>query len=492
MKYIIYCRKSTESDDRQVLSIDSQESTLLEIARNNSYEIFRTFKESKSAKKPGRPVFNEMMSFMEKTKDEYCILTWNLDRLARNSFDGGNIIWFMDQGLITEIMTYDKVFKNNADDKMMMNMVFGFAKKYVDDLSKNVKRGNKTKMEQGGWPGYSPYGYLNDKANKTILVDEERSGYVKRCFELFSSGRFNLREVTKIMEEEGMRSRGGCKVSKSNIQNILTSTFYYGFMHKGDNYYQGNHEPLISKKTFDDAQEVLKRRGRFKKEKHFFHLRGLFTCAVCGCTLTASKKKGHDYYYCTNGKKVCSEHKNYLRSEVLDNLIVPFFEKINIDEDIIQIAYESVREERGLNKVTKMESIEVLSKQLEGVKRKQEVLLDSFVSQTTPKDIYASKMGKLNGEEIDIKQRLSFLELEESKQAIIDDKVRDFLLDTKKMKDDYFNSSEAKKNLIANRLLWNLSMSGQEVLSYKAKEPFDVLLNGPKICDSVSLLPCTV
>jgi len=488
MKYIIYCRKSTESDDRQILSIDSQESTLLDLARKNGYEIFQTFKESKSAKKPGRPVFNEMMSFMEKTKDEYCILTWNLDRLARNSFDGGNIIWFMDQRFITEIMTCDKVFKNNADDKMMMNMVFGFAKKYVDDLSKNVKRGNKTKMEKGGWPGFAPYGYLNDKANKTILVDEERAGYVKRCFELFSSGRFSLKDVTKIMEEEGMRSRGGCKVSKSNIQNILTNSFYYGFMHKGDNYYQGNHEPLISKKTFDDVHEVLNRRSRFKKEKHFFHLRGLFTCAVCGCSLTASKKKGHDYYYCTNGKRVCSEHKNYLRSEVLDSLIIPFFDKINIDEEIIEIAYESVKEEKRLQGANNVETKEILVKQLEGVKRKQEVLLDSFVSQTTPKDIYASKMTKLNGEEIYIKQRLSSLELEKNKEAIIDDKIRDFLLNTKKLKDDYLNSNEIKKNTIANRLLWNLSVSGQKVLNYKAKEPFNVLLNGPKICDTVSLL----
>lgn len=145
MKHLIYCRKSTESDDRQVLSIDSQESTLLDLAKRNGYEIFKTFKESKSAKKPGRPVFSEMMSFMEHTKDEYCILTWNLDRLARNSLDGGNIIWFMDQGLITEIRTYDRIFRNTSDDKMMMNFSFGCAKKYIDDLSANVKRGNKTK-----------------------------------------------------------------------------------------------------------------------------------------------------------------------------------------------------------------------------------------------------------------------------------------------------------------------------------------------------------
>lgn len=352
----------------------------MELAKKNGYEIFKTFKESKSAKKPGRPIFNQMMSFMEKTKDEYCVLTWNLDRLARNSFDGGNIIWFMDQGLITEIMTYDKIFKNNADDKMMMNMVFGFAKKYVDDLSKNVKRGNKTKMEKGGWPGFAPYGYLNDKTDKTIIVDKERFIYVKRIFEIFSTGRFTLQNLEDIMKDEGMRSRNGCKVSKSNLLRMLNNTFYYGFMKKSDNYYQGNHEPLISKNLFEETQKVLTRKSHFKEEKHFFHLRGLFTCAVCGCSLTASRKKGHDYYYCTNGKKVCSEHRHYLHSEILDEFVGSILEKLKIDEKLIDIAYKAVKEEKKNKGTDKTESTEILKKQLEGVKRKQEVLLDSFIS----------------------------------------------------------------------------------------------------------------
>ena len=149
MKYIIYCRKSTESEDRQVLSIDSQETELLAMAKANDWYISNTYKESKTAKEPGRPVFNEMLSFIEKSKDDYCILAWNLDRLARNTMDGGMIIWFMDRGFIKEIKTPSKLYGNNADDKLMMGFMFGIAKKYVDDLSVNVKRGNKAKLEKG-------------------------------------------------------------------------------------------------------------------------------------------------------------------------------------------------------------------------------------------------------------------------------------------------------------------------------------------------------
>jgi len=140
MKYIVYCRKSTESEDRQVLSIDSQENELLALAKANDIYISKTFKESKTAKEPGRPIFNEMLSFIENSKEEYCILVWNLDRLARNSVDGGKIIYLIDKGIIEEIRTPSKFFRNNSDDKFMMSLLFGFAKKYVDDLSVNVNR----------------------------------------------------------------------------------------------------------------------------------------------------------------------------------------------------------------------------------------------------------------------------------------------------------------------------------------------------------------
>ena len=487
MKYIIYCRKSTESEDRQVLSIDSQEKELLSLASTNNWYISKIYKESKSAKEPGRLIFEEMISFIEKSKEEYCILVWNLDRLARNSVDGGKIIWLLDKGVIEEIRTPSKFFRNNADDKFMMGLLFGFAKKYVDDLSVNVKRGNKAKLEKGGWPGSAPLGYINDKELKTLVIDQERAYCVKRCFELYSTGKYTIGELTKVMASEGMRSRNGCEISKSNIHKLLRNTFYYGLMFKGGNYYQGNHDPLISKELFDLVQTVSNKKVRIKKEKHFFHLRGLFTCAKCGCMLTATKKKGHDYYYCTNGKGSCSEHEHYLRSESLDDFIVFLLDKIAVDEDWIEIVYEASKQKLKNNRSEIYQSKETFLKQLESIQKKQSMLLDSFVSMTTPKEIYASKMKDLRDEEISIKEQLSKIESKEDKDQVILDKIRDLFLDASKLKEAYLNGDPEKRNTIANKLLWNLLVDSQKVLSYQAKEPFNILLNGPKM-DSASCL----
>lgn len=487
MKYIIYCRKSTESEDRQILSIDSQEKELLSLATTNGWYVSRIYKESKTAKEPGRPIFETMLSFIEKSKEEYCILVWNLDRLARNSVDGGKIIYLIDRNIIEEIRTPSKFFRNNSDDKFMMSLLFGFAKKYVDDLSVNVKRGNKAKLEKGGWPGCAPLGYINDKEKKCLIIDQERAHYIKRCFELYSTGKYTIGEMTKLMEKEGLRSRNGIPVCKSNIDKLLKNTFYYGLMYKGGNFYQGNHEPLISRELFDSAQTVMKKRVHFKKEKHFFPLRGLFVCATCGCLFTANKKKGHDYYYCTNGKKICSEHKHYIRSEDLDSFIISLFDKVAVDQEWIDIVYEASKQKLRQENFQEIESKKTLLKQLEGVQKKQAVLLDGFVSQTTPKSIYAPKMKDLIDEEMGIKEKLSEFEVKEDKNEAILDKVRDVVIEASKAKQEYLEGGPEKKNDVANRLLWNLSIQNQEMLNYQAKKPFHILLNGPKI-DSVSCL----
>jgi len=488
MKYIIYCRKSSESEERQILSIESQEKELLDFASKNNFSVFKIFKESMSAKSPGRPVFNEMMSLIEKLNGDCCVLVWSVDRLSRNALDGGMISWYMDRKLITEIKTPSKTIRNTPDDKFMLSLDFGMSKKYVDDLSVNVKRGNRAKMEKGDWPGYAPLGYLNDRANKVILIDPERAHYIKRCFELFSTSLYTLMELKKILQEEGFRSRGGCIVSKSSVHRILNNTFYYGLMTHGGNSKMGKHIPLITKELFDKAQMVLNRKSRLKPDKKFFHLRGLFYCNVCGCTITASRKKNHDYYYCTNGKKICNQHNKYIKAEDLDNYVADIMDKLSFSDRLINIAYQSAINRNGNKIATSLETKESLLKQLSEVKKKQDRLLEVFLDEITSKEQYEAKMKKLKDEEASIVSKMANIDKDVHIQEGKNEKIRDFLFENQGLKNEYFGSQPEQKRLIVNKLLWNLSLQDGKVLNYQAKEPFRVLLECSKMGKSEILL----
>lgn len=168
MKYILYCRKSTDTEDRQVLSLESQENEMIQLAQRENLEIVSTLRESRSAKEPDRPLFNEMLR-MIKDGEADAILCWKIDRLTRNPVDGGQIQWLLQKGLIQEIRTFERTYLP-SDNVMMMNIEQAMANQYIRDLSTNVKRGNRAKLERGEWPNHAPFGYVNDKATKTSFL----------------------------------------------------------------------------------------------------------------------------------------------------------------------------------------------------------------------------------------------------------------------------------------------------------------------------------
>ena len=138
IKYFIYCRKSSDDEDRQILSIPAQKRELNEFAEKNNLEIAGIFSEERSAYKIGRPEFNKMLGQVE-LGIASGLIVWNVNRIARNSKDGGNVIYAIDEGKIVEIRTPSKVYRNEPDDKFYLQIEFTMAKKSSDDNSRDTK-----------------------------------------------------------------------------------------------------------------------------------------------------------------------------------------------------------------------------------------------------------------------------------------------------------------------------------------------------------------
>lgn len=159
-RYFLYARKSTDEEDRQILSIEAQLTELREFAQNESLTIVREFVESMTAKVPGRPLFNKMIELIERG-EATGILAWHPDRLARNSVDGGRIVYLLDTGKLSSLKFPTFWFENTPQGKFMLNIAFGQSKYYVDNLVENIKRGVRQKLRRGEFPGRPPVGYLN-------------------------------------------------------------------------------------------------------------------------------------------------------------------------------------------------------------------------------------------------------------------------------------------------------------------------------------------
>ena len=303
-KYVIYARKSTESEDRQVLSIDSQVREVRQLAARHGVAVTEVLTESRSAKAPGRPIFGQLIRRIQRGEIGG-VLCWKMDRLARNPYDSGLILQAQADGKLERIITSDGVKSSDGNDRLMGTFELAFATKYIDDLRANVKRGNRARFEKG-WPNHlPPIGYLNDKATKTVVKDPERFALVRRMWDALLAGR-RPKEIARTASRNwGLltvrRGKiGGNPITYSSIYKTLTNPYYAGFIRlKDGRQYVGAHEPMVTAEEFERAQGILGARGRAGPVRHENPLAGLIRCGQCGCSIVAEfhAKGGRTYTY---------------------------------------------------------------------------------------------------------------------------------------------------------------------------------------------------
>lgn len=468
-KYFIYTRKSSEESSKQVQSLETQERYCFDLAKNNSLHIVDVLKESKSAMDDGnRPVFDLLIEKI-KQGEANAIIVVDIDRLARNLVEAGFLYKLMETGILKEIRTLNKTFSDTAD-LFYMGFEFLRATQYSRDLSEKVKRGVETKLLKGEYPSYAPIGYVN--RDKKIFPDPLRASHIKRAFELYATNEYSEKDIVNILYKEGFRTRvANKKVLKSGIHRILTDPVYRGDIRRCGVIYEGIHEPLVSRELFERVQDVLKGKNRAKKRTHKFLYRGYMTCAVCGCKLTATKKGNkYKYYYCTNGKGLCSEHRDYMNESHIETLVSKLFSEIIIDKEMADISLESYGKEL-LKQGGNYEKIKQnLESQLKNIETKLSNLLDVYIEGNIDKDTYNKKQNDLTSEKLLIKEQLNKLP-KESAQTTLEKlrKFKKYCYDLQKLFDNGLD--DVKADLLKS-VLWKLYIKNKEIASYQYNKPF--------------------
>ena len=348
LKYCLYARKSTESDERQALSIESQVNEMLQIAERESLDVIDIRRESKSAKdSDNRPVFREILTDLRQDKFN-AVLTWAPDRLSRNAGDLGSLVDLMDAKKLLSIRTYGQTFSNSPNEKFLLMILCSQAKLENDNRGINVKRGLRARCELGLWPTNAPTGYIKERRldrKNECLIDPDRAPVIRLMFEKVAYEQWSGRKLYHWLRFElNFRTHGGKKhLSLGNIYKILDNTFYYGEFEypKGSGqWYQGKHEPIITKELYDEVQTQLKGNELKTRTDKEFAFTKLMTCGLCGSGISADEKykklkngkfNTHIYYGCTKAKD-----KNCKCGYINENDLIEQLQELVDDIDVNQ------------------------------------------------------------------------------------------------------------------------------------------------------------
>lgn len=403
IRYCLYARKSTEQDEKQALSIDSQIKEMTAIAERERLNVVVVKRESHSAKDSGqRPVFQEVLEDLR--ADKYNgLLTWAPDRLSRNAGDLGALVDLMDQKKLIHIQTYGQTFKNSPNEKFLLMILCSQAKLENDNKGINVKRGLRARVEMGLWPcrpptGYTRYKKIDQKCE--CVIDPMRAPIIKQIFEKIAYEGWSGRKVYNWLRNDlDFKTEADKYLSLGNLYRVFENHFYYGrfeFPKGSNNWYNGSHQPIITKELFDQVQLQIKNQTlESRATQKEFAFTKIMICGECGSGITADEKwkkqlNGNVHRYVYYG---CTKTKNI-------NCKNPY---INEDDLIEQL--KEILDDIDLNTVSMREKI---AGEVKRFKKFEQMLLGNKTP-VTVKDIDIRNYAKFILQEGDINEKREFL-----------------------------------------------------------------------------------
>jgi len=476
-KAISYCRVSSREQEETGYSLDAQEKLLAEYALKEGLIIAKVFKITESASgRQIRKTLNEMLAYAEKNKISI-VLCEKIDRLTRNLKDASIVDEWVRAESERAVHFIKEHFVLNANtkahDNFIWDMKVAVARFYTNNLSEEVKKGQKEKLAQGWLPTSPPYGYttVGEKGRKIHIIDEKTAPFMRRMFELYASGNYSLTALREKLYEEGFRSTQGGKLAKSRLDDLLRDPFYYGAMRWNDVLYEhGAHEPLISKELFNKVQEILSGRTTPHKSKKTFQFRKLLKCGECQGTITAEIQKGIVYYHC-NHYRNCSQKKFTREDQLEEQLfgVFRFFENITAAE--AAELKEKIKANHAQEVEYKEKQIKSFHDRYMALQRRLDNLYNDRLDERITTETWEKKQKEIVEEQSAIQDRLKALKSDEAKYFEIWLNIIDLACRAREI---YQRRTPEQRRTLLKHLFSNLMLEDEKV-GYTLTEPVEVL-----------------
>jgi len=426
-------RKSSESSERQSLSIPAQREVIEETFSH--LNIVRWTEESRSAyEAENRPKFSAMLERLKNGEIDG-IAAWHPNRLSRNALDGGMIVHYLNRGYIKDLEFADYDFAKTPNGIKQLQYELADSQCYSANLSNNVGRGNAAKRRRGWLTTANLCGYLNapnpnieeDPTESITVIDPERFPLIRKAWDLLLTGEYSVPMVQDVMNNQwGFRTRktrhrGGDKISRTSLYHIFTNVRYAGKIPdpKTGKLHDGEYPAMITVEKFNLAQDILGRRGRpHIAEKKDFPFKGIAICGECGCSITAEIKKRpyrtYTYYHRTHKKKSVKCHQPSIEEGEIIRQLDELFSKYTIRKEFGEWGLEALKTMNDKESKEQQSNIDSLTSALKSAEKRASNYTDMAANEIISMDEFKTKKAIVDEEIKNLREQLEF-QLDDSK-----------------------------------------------------------------------------
>lgn len=436
LRVAAYCRVSTDSED-QLNSYKSQVKYYTDLIKSKpEWDLAGIYADEAitgtqvTKREDFQRLINDCMN-----GDIDMIVTKSISRFARNTLDTLKYVRMLKEKGIAVFFEEENINTLTMDGELLLVILSSVAQQEVENISANVKKGLKMKMQRGELVGFQGcLGYDYHPEDKTITVNEEEAEIVRYIFRRYTEGAGGS-VIAHELENLGYKTkRGSTRWAETTVIGIIKNEKYKGDILMGktftldpiskrrlDNfgeedqfYIRDHHEPIISEEMFDKAQEILKRRakprrlgtdGKREKFSRKYAFSCMLECGFCGGTLTRrSWHSGSQYnkviWQCVTatkkGKKFCPDSKGIAEETIEQAFIESYRLLCQNNKDVLDEFIARTEETLSGNNASKQ--LSKIEKDIAALEHKRAKLVDMRLEEIIDKETYEQKYFDLSSQ----------------------------------------------------------------------------------------------
>lgn len=430
----LLARVSTQEQADHGYSIDEQIERMRAYCKAMNWNIYKEYIDAGfSGANTDRPALQRMIRDI-KTGKVKRVLVYKLDRLSRSQKDTLELIEdvFLANGC--DFVSMSENFDTSTPlGRAMIGILAVFAQLEREQIKERMTMGRVARAKQGKYMGsrIPPIGY--DYINGELVTNDFEAMLVKQIFQDYASG-YSPKQIAKSLNKAGMYHKTG-EWNDATIRKLLLNKLYVGLVHFGDEYYEGLHEPFISKELFEQVQRVRARRyvehgkNNRRQGRATSYLGGYIECGCCGGKYSKIKSQSsyhgsvyvYENYVCNSRSKRAksiikdANCKNKIwKMKELDALIFDEIKKLAIDPEYIG----------KIPKADEIDHISIINREIASISSQLNKMMDLYSIEGLPLDVLQTRIHDLNEKKTKLEQELAEMEQREKDKTSQEDAVR--------------------------------------------------------------------